>query len=152
MIDRNNVVDVLEDLIEVCRDGQNGYRDAAEHVKDESLRSFFNEQSLERATFAGELEVIAQRIGERDPTRSGSFSGAMHRAWFDLKEKMGMGDQGILNSVEAGEDRAKHAYKDAIRAELPADIREIVERQNERVIAAHDRARMLRDTFQQKAA
>lgn len=152
MVDRDDVVSVLEDLIEACRDGQNGYRDAAEHVRDESLRSFFNEQSLERATFAGELEVVAQRLGEHDPTRTGSLSGAMHRAWFDLKEKMGLGDQGILNSVEAGEDRAKKAYEDAIQAKLPADVREIVERQNERVVAAHDRARMLRDTYKQKAA
>ena len=38
----------------------------------------------------------------------------MHRAWIDTKVALGGGDKTILESVEAGEDRAKEAYQKAI--------------------------------------
>lgn len=139
-------IDILEKLIETCRDGQNGYRDAAEHIKDPTIRAWFNEQSLTRARFAGELENQVQRLGKADPTRSGSVSGAVHRRWFDLKEKIAGNDHSVLEEVERGEDVAKHAYQDALQSALPSDVLQIVQQQAESVFAAHDRAKVLRDT------
>ena len=49
MSDKKHIVDALQKLSEVCRDGQNGYRDGAEHAKDPQLKNFLNEVSLERA-------------------------------------------------------------------------------------------------------
>jgi uncharacterized protein (TIGR02284 family) len=136
----------LHDLIAVCRDGQSGYRDAGEHVTDSKLKQFFNEQSLERAQFAAELEQEAQRLGEHDPDRGGSVAGALHRAWFDFKANLGGGDRTILDSVELGEDQAKKAYEDAINSDLPDDLLTIVRRQQASILAAHDRVRSLRDS------
>lgn len=146
MNNNESVINVLEELIETSRDGQNGYRDAAEHVKDPELRSFFNQQSTERARFAGELESEVQRLGEHDPKRKGSASGALHRAWLDLKANLGGGDQTILNSVEQGEDTAKKAYEKAIAEPLPQNIVTILRRQAQTIFATHDRVKMLRDT------
>jgi uncharacterized protein (TIGR02284 family) len=140
-----SVISVLDELIETCRDGQNGYRDAAEHIKSPELRSFFNEQSTERARFAGELEAEVQRLGERDPERKGSVAGALHRAWLDLKSSLGGGDQAILNSVEQGEDSAKKAYEKAIGEPLPQNLVTIIRRQAQAIFTAHDRVKMLRD-------
>ena len=64
------VISVLEKLIETCRDGQNGYRDAAEHTKSPQLRQFFNQQSIERAQFAGQLENELIHLGDHDPERN----------------------------------------------------------------------------------
>lgn len=145
-------IDVLEKLIETCRDGQEGYRDAAQHVKDPQLKGWFNEQSLERARFAGELENHVQRLGKSDPDRKGSVSAALHRKWFELKEKFSSAsDLAVLEEVERGEDNAKHNYQDALRGELPADMREIVQRQSESVFAAHDRVRDLRNALKSAA-
>ncbi len=152
MAQNDDAISVLEKLIETCRDGQNGYRDAAEHTKSPELREFFNQESLERAQFAGELEQEVQRLGKSDPDRKGSTSGAIHRAWFDIKQKLGGGDESILSSVEAGEDNAKKNYESAISdGGLPVDLRQIVSRQSERVIAAHDRVRALRDQYKNAA-
>ena len=85
MTDQNDVRNILQELIETCRDGQNGYRDAAEHVKDAEIRSFFLEQSLERARFAGELEDLLREFGESNPDRSGSVAGSLHRKWIECK-------------------------------------------------------------------
>lgn len=141
----DKVISVLDELIETCRDGQNGFREAAEHVKSPELRTFFNEQSTERARFAGELEAEVQRLGERDPNRTGSVAGALHRAWLDLKSNLGAGDQGILNSAEQGEDSAKKAYEKALAEPLPQNLLSIIRRQAQSIFAAHDRVKMVRD-------
>ena len=49
MSDQKYTVDALENLIETARDGQNGYRDGAEHAKDPQLKKFLESVSLARA-------------------------------------------------------------------------------------------------------
>lgn len=149
MADVKHTRDILDNLIETCRDGQNGYRESAENIKNPAIREFFNEQSLLRGQFAGELEAEARRLGERDVNTSGSTVAAMHRAWIDLKASLGGGDEAIIAAAETGEDSAKKAYEEALRADLPADVKAIIDRQAQSVFAAHDRVREFRD---QKAA
>ena len=151
MADQENYRDTLQELIETNRDGQNGYRDAAEHVSDAEIRSYFLEQSMERSRFAGELEDTIRDFGERNPDRSGSVAGTLHRRWIDIKAGLGGGDHTILESVEQGEDSAKKAYEKAISASLPANVLEIVRRQFESVRAAHDHVKMLRDRYKKAA-
>jgi uncharacterized protein (TIGR02284 family) len=151
MAQNDDVISTLEQLIETCRDGQNGYRDAAEHIKSPEIRNWFNQQSLERGQFAGELEAQVQRLGKSDPDRKGSVSGAIHRKWFELKEKLGGSDESVLAEVERGEDNAKHNYEEGLKQDLPADIRSIVDRQAQSVFIAHDRAKILRDQFKSAA-
>jgi uncharacterized protein (TIGR02284 family) len=146
-----NTIDTIEKLIVICRDGQEGYRDAAEHTSAAELKDFFLHQSLERAKFAGELEAVAHQLGESDPDRSPSIANKLHRAWFDLKQKFGGGDVSVLESVEAGEDNAKKHYQEALRADLPGDVHTIVEIQAHRVLAIHDQVRDLRDQYKKAA-
>src|SRR5579864_5139965 len=106
-----NYIATLKDLIEVCRDGQNGYLHASAHVEDPALRAFFSEQSIDRARFARELEDEVKKMGTPAPETSGSIAAVLHRAWFELKSDLGGGDQAVINSVEQGEDRAKEVYQ-----------------------------------------
>ncbi|HWC16816.1 MAG TPA: PA2169 family four-helix-bundle protein [Terriglobales bacterium] len=139
-------IEIVQNLINTCRDGQNGYRDAAEHVTDSNLRQFLNQQSLARAGFAGELEQELISLGEANPGRGGSISGAIHRAWIDFKSTLGGGDATILRSVEAGEDSAKQAYEKALaEGALPEPIAIVARRQLASIAAAHDHVRSLRD-------
>jgi len=145
-MENESVIRVLQTLVESCRDGQSGYRDAAEHVSDTNLRHFFNEQSLDRAGFAGELEQEIIKLGHADPDRTGSAAAGIRRAWIDFKAGLGAGDGSILSSVEAGEDRAKSSYESALRhTELPEQIAALIRRQLVSVSAAHDHVRSLRD-------
>lgn len=144
-MDQNNALNVVEKLIETCKDGENGYRDAAEHAKRSDLKTFFLSQSLERAKFAGELQAELPRLGEHGKKNSGSVSAAVHRAWIDTKVAVGAGDQSILESVERGEDSAKEAYEKALAGSLPNNVAEIVRRQAASVKSAHDRVRDMRD-------
>jgi len=151
MANQDDARNVIQDLIETLRDGQNGYREAAEHIKDSEIRSFFQEQSLERARFAGELEDLIREFGESNPDRSGSVAGTLHRKWIDAKAALGGGDHTILESVEQGEDSAKKAYENAFNASLPANVLEVVRRQAESVRAAHDHVKLLRDRVKKAA-
>lgn len=145
-MDQNKVTSVLEDLIQTCKDGQKGYQDAAQHVKRIDLKAYFNEQNLERAGFAAELQTELIRLGEPGKKVSGSVSGTLRRAWIDTKVSLGGGDKTILESIEAGEDSAKESYQKALSGTLPSDIAEIIRGQAAKVQQAHDKVKSLRDT------
>lgn len=144
-MNETDAINVIEKLIETCKDGQKGYQDAAAHAKRSDLKTYFNEQSLERARFAGELEAELIRLGKPDKKVSSSVGGALRRAWIDTKVSLGGGDKTILESVEAGEDDAKENYQEAITDDLPENIAQIVRRQAAGVQAAHDKVKSLRD-------
>ena len=145
-MDTNKVISTLNDLIETCRDGQNGFKDAAENVKNTDLRTFLNQLSTERAQFVNELQLEVRRLGG-DPQKSGSATGAMHRVWMDIKGTFtGKDDHAILSECERGEDSAVDAYKDALKLGLPTTILSTVESQFQSVKVAHDRIKQMRDT------
>ena len=133
--------DILQTLIETCRDGETGYLHAASVARDSELKSYFQQQSLERARFRAELTDAITQLGEPDPDTSGSSTAVVHRAWFELKSDLGGGDHTLLESVEQGEDSAKHTYESALERKLPAGIDELVRNQYASMKAAHDGVR-----------
>jgi uncharacterized protein (TIGR02284 family) len=145
-MDNTNATEVVEKLIETLKDGENGYKDAAQHAKRSDLQSYFSQQSAERGKFIRELQVELPNLGEPAKNESGSASAALHRAWIDTKVAMGGGDKTILESVEQGEDNAKANYQEALGGALPKNVAEIVRRQAASVHAAHDRVKSLRDS------
>jgi len=135
----------LNSLIEICKDGQNGFRDAGENVKHSDLKSLFGTYSLQRSKFAGELQQLVTQLGE-EPEKAGSIASVIHRGWIDLKGAFTKGsDHAILAECERGEDYAVAAYRTALEAELPSHIRTVIAAQSADVKAAHDDIRNRRD-------
>ncbi|MGH9943035.1 MAG: ferritin-like domain-containing protein [Pyrinomonadaceae bacterium] len=146
MADNDNVISTLNNLIETCKDGQDGFRTAAEGVKNSDLKTLFHTYSQQRAQFAGELQTEVRRLGG-DPEKAGSVAATLHRGWINIKSTVtGQDDAAIIAECERGEDSAVRNYRDAINANLPADVRAIVERQAQQVQEAHDRVRDLERT------
>ena len=142
-----SISSVLNGLIETCKDGQHGFRTAADDVKNPSLKSLFDELSMERGRFVGELEHLVRSVGE-DVEDSGSVAGAMHRAWIDLKSALSSGSEhSILSECERGEDSAVAEYREALERDLPSTIRNVVQQQYYAIQQAHDRVRELRDSY-----
>jgi uncharacterized protein (TIGR02284 family) len=145
MSDQKQVVNALENLIEVCRDAQSGYREGSERVRNPELKSLLNELSLERAKFAGDLETEVVRYGKGNVDRSGSALGALRRGWTGLKASLGGGDEAILASMEAAEDFAKRRYDRYIIDErLPEDLRGTIRNQAQVIVGTIDRIRAMR--------
>lgn len=148
----DEVISTLNGLIETCRDGQEGFKQAAEGVERSDLKSLFYEFSQQRARFTGDLQTLVQTLGG-DPENAGSFAGMLHRGWINIKSAVTGKDEGsILEECERGEDSAKNAYKEALEQALPSHIRESVQTQYTSVQAAHDRIKALRDAANSSAA
>lgn len=138
-------IKTLDGLVETCKDGEQGFREAAEGVQRSDLKTVFNEYSRQRSQFANELQIQVARIGG-DPPRSGSVGGSLHRGWINLKSAItGKDDNAILEEAERGEDAAVKSYQGALADELPSDLRSIVEDQYRQVLEAHANIRALRD-------
>ncbi|MEO7931948.1 MAG: PA2169 family four-helix-bundle protein [Chthoniobacterales bacterium] len=139
-------VDILNDLIEICKDGQDGFRDASENVNNPELKALFAKYSLQRSKFAGDLQQHVTSLGEQAEKTSG-FVSAVHRGWIDLKAAFTKGsDHAILAECERGEDHAVEAYLNALDQELPSNIRNDVYEQYSAVQMAHDDIRDRRDS------
>lgn len=137
---------VLLDVIKALVDGQKGFADIGEHLKDETLKRYFLAESLKRANFRAELENELHRAGMADVKESGSVTAVVHRVWGDLKAKLGAGsDHQLLATAEQGEDVAKDTYKKALDHDLPAPIRELLTSQQAHIISSHNYVRDHRD-------
>jgi uncharacterized protein (TIGR02284 family) len=147
----NNQREILENLISTCKDGETGYLHAASQVKDPELKDYFTAQSAERTRLIQQLEQAAERLGSRSTEASGTVAGALHRAWFEIKGDIGLGDEAILESVEQGEDAAKKAYQEALSAGLAGEPLTLVQEQANSVRVAHDRVRDWRDRLKNAA-
>ncbi len=147
-LSNDDVISTLNGLIETCKDGQNGFKEAAEGVERSDLKSLFYEFSQQRSQFAGELQSLVQSMGG-DPENTGSVAAALHRGWINIKSVVTGKDEGaILNECERGEDSAKNAYKNALEESLPANVTETIQTQFVAVQSAHDRVKALRDSAQ----
>jgi uncharacterized protein (TIGR02284 family) len=146
-MDNDDVVDILNKLIETCKDGEYGFRTSAEHVKSEQLRTVFLERAESCRRGATELQAEVSRLGGK-PEDDSSTAGTLHRGWVNLKAKLsGDSDQAALDECERGEDAALERYRDAIKEDLPSDIAAIVQRQYEGVKRNHDQIRSLRNAM-----
>jgi uncharacterized protein (TIGR02284 family) len=138
--------EIIDDLIETLKDGQEGFKQAAESVKDPQLKSLFSEYSQQRARFAVELRSKAQSPDERESKMSGSAAGALHRGWINLKSAVTQGDDhAILAECERGEDSAVEEFRKALNDGLSVPVQELVSRQYAEIKQAHDRVKRLRD-------
>jgi uncharacterized protein (TIGR02284 family) len=142
-IDNNDVISILNNLIETCKDGQQGFQTASDGIKNSELKTLFLTYSQQRAQFAGELQSEVRRLGG-DPENSGSVAASLHRGWINIKSTVTGEDEGaIIAECERGEDSAVRNYKEALAKDLPQNVRSIVEGQATQVKQAHDRIRGL---------
>lgn len=138
-----DIFSILNHLIQTCRDGEDGFRMAAEAVKNTQLKSMFLDYSEQRAKFANELQLKIARLGGH-PKESGSLAAAAHRGWMSLKTTLTGHDEGaIIAECGRGEDAAMQAYEKALSRNMPSDMRELIQRQREQVREAHHRVRAL---------
>jgi uncharacterized protein (TIGR02284 family) len=140
---------VTKDLIETLEDGRVGFAKGAEKLTSDGNTAFaqkFNELSAQRARFAEELRELARQYGDKID-EDGSMLGALHRGWMSIKDAVAGDDpEGVLDAAEQGEDHAKSEYEDALKADISAHLRAVVERQAREVQAAHDEVKALRDS------
>lgn len=135
----------LKSVINVLEDSQNGMAEIGQYLKDPTLRRFFLIESLRRANFRAELENVLHRQGIHDVRAPGTATGALYRAWAELKAKLGGGDHTLLETAEQGEDEARKAYQDALERDLPVPTRQVLTGQQTHILMTLDYIRSQRD-------
>jgi uncharacterized protein (TIGR02284 family) len=100
-------------------DAINGYKNAADNIKNKALKAFFEDQVLERLKFSQELEYEIQMYGQ-EVVGSGSMEASLHRAWMDLKTALSKNnDEAVVEECIRGEEAACQDYQDIINNGLP---------------------------------
>ena len=138
MADTNEYV---KTVIQVLHDGQKGFVDLGEHLKDPGMKSFFMAESQQRGSFASELESVA---GVSDV--GGTVAAPVHRLWGDLKANLGGSDHTLLETAEQGEDAAKKAYQEALDdTSVTGPVRALLQTQQTHILSSHNRVKAFRD-------
>ncbi len=151
-VSNESVISTLNGLIETCKDGQDGFKTAAEGIERSELKTVFYEFSQQRSEFTGVLQGLVKSLGG-DPESSGTIAAAVHRGWIDIKSLVtGKDEEAILNECERGEDYAKDAYTDALKGNLPANIADVLRQQSQAILAAHNKIKGLRNAEAGEAA
>jgi uncharacterized protein (TIGR02284 family) len=136
---QDHAVKVLNSLIETTLDSANGYKEAAENIKDAELRTMFAKRAERRREIAGQLQAEVRSFGG-EPEDDQSMMGKMHNKFVDLKTAMGAdSNKSVIDEVERGEDVIKGKYEHALKDDdLPAQSRELVSRAFATIRADHD--------------
>jgi uncharacterized protein (TIGR02284 family) len=149
----NTHIQNLNRLIEVCFDGDLGYRTAARHLHSSKLRTILTDYAIRRSQFAEELRAEVERLGGI-PTGTGSAAASLHRGWIALKSAVSGGDAGaIIAACEAGEVSALASYQAATHeifladfpAAFPSHTRALIEKQRQAIEDVHHRIRDIKD-------
>jgi uncharacterized protein (TIGR02284 family) len=142
---------VLNDILETAKDGEYGFRACAEHTKAQDIKTLFLRHADECRAAAAEMASEVRRLGGKADD-GGTASGSMHRGWVAVRGTLtGYSDLAMLDECERGEDTALARYRKALKQNLPAEIRSILQKQFQGAQRNHDQIKMLRDQFRASA-
>jgi uncharacterized protein (TIGR02284 family) len=138
----NITIRTLNKLIEVCLDGELGYRTAAEHLRSSKLRVILTDHAIRRAQYAEWLCAEVERLGG-NPRHSGSMAASLHRGWISMKSAILGGEpKAIIAACETGEDAACFSYGAAAESNtLLSETRFMIEVQRRAINQTRERLR-----------
>jgi uncharacterized protein (TIGR02284 family) len=126
MTTSDSPIAVLNRAIEMCRNGEQGFAQAASAVKDAHLRKALGQYSEQRAQFGLQLQALVKKSGG-EPETHGSAAGALHRSWMGLKAAITGGNEStILDECARGDDTALETYRELLAQDVPSDVRDIL--------------------------
>jgi uncharacterized protein (TIGR02284 family) len=144
-MERTDLIETLNDLIENCKDGELGFGACAEHARSPDLRVLFERRARGCGEAAQQLKAVVTRLGGVADD-GGSASGALHRGWVSLRGVLALDDdKAMLIECERGEDLAVARYRRALEDDLPQEIEVLVRRQYEGAKRNHDEIKALRE-------
>lgn len=137
--------DLLNQLLELARDGERFYRDLAVKAGSAELRGTFRQMAELRQRLMDEL---AEHIGARgeQPSERRTVLGASRQLLAEAIAALTLHDDEVyLRQVEAMEDRLLSRYEHALERAPGESVRQILRRHLLAVRASHDRMKALKD-------
>ena len=128
-VDKSEIVNVLNELVETSHDGEYGFRASAVDVESPNLKQALSARAEECGKDAHQLGELIRRFGGT-PAEGGTAGGALERGWMRVKGMLGASsEKSILDECERGEGVAAARYRAALEVALPADVLKVVKGQ-----------------------
>ena len=152
MTEHSAQISTLNTLIATTIDSVKGYEDAASNSEAGRFQEMFRQRASERQRVVEQLRDEVRRLGG-NPEDDGSFMGATHQRFLDLKAAItGRDDKAIINEVERGEDYLKEKFETALNSdELSGESRSVVESCFQSVREGHDQMSQLKHGLEASA-
>jgi uncharacterized protein (TIGR02284 family) len=141
-MNNKEVISILIDLVDTCKDGEECFRDAAEKISNSEFRRLFSIFAQQRGQFVQELQAEVHRLGG-DVSKVVGMGGSLHRTWMNLKSSIPRDEASIIGECQREEESAVNDYQEALKADLPLDVQYVVKRQYMDIKDAYDRIRIL---------
>lgn len=133
-----SVITILRELMEISKDGEQGYKDAADDINDKDMSIVLFEFSVQRGEFVNRLRETIRKLGGATEF-TGSVLGIIHRRWMDVKFAVAGSDPAsVLNECLRGDRSALNKYEIQLGRALPENIRAVVLNQFEIVKYNYD--------------
>lgn len=117
----------LNDLIEIARDGEQFYTEAAGKVKDAELSSLFTRIAGVKRDIVARLSADVAAAGGK-PAEHGTLVGSMQQFYGKVRAALGDTQYGYVAELEESEDRLLHAFDETLTdADTPAAARSEVQ-------------------------
>lgn len=120
------LVDVLNDLLETCYDGREGFQTAAAAVTQPDAITLC-QVTAQRVDEAASQLYAAIRDHGGEPVDHGHPEARIHRGWIHLRAMLAQGtDDAVLAEVERGEEALLRRYRQALAKDLPPAMHDLV--------------------------
>jgi uncharacterized protein (TIGR02284 family) len=120
--------EVIEDLLSNVQDSINGYKEAAEIVKDQTLGDLFSRRAASRQTVANKL---AERLKTLQPgeaiNRDGTTAGHMHQGFMKLRAAIMDDEKAALAEVDRGESYLVERFERALERDVSVETRNLIQ-------------------------
>ena len=139
-------IDLLNELIQICKEGEEGYATAAGNIRNSELETMFRGYARKRADFVHQLQQEVERLGGK-PSDSGGLGAAMRRRWLNLTSALSGSNPGaIIAACESGEDHTLVAYDRAANTtDVTGKTRALIDKQFQQVKETHIRLDRLKE-------
>jgi len=145
---RNEIIEILNDLVKINNDRIEGYKKAVGELghEDPDLKNLFDKMIAQSMMLKSDLTEEIQVL-HGDTATGTTSNGKIYRAWMTIKAVFTGNDRhSILENCEFGEDAAQKAYATAIESEvIPDFIHEILQHQQIVLRESHGQIKSLRD-------
>lgn len=139
-----DTITAFNPIIEALKDGERDFRAAAEEAHHAELKAKLNEYAQDCTRGAGELQQAVISVGGK-PEEIGTTGATVRRGWMHLKAlALGRDESMILDECERFASNAEARYEHALGVEMPAAMRQIVQRQYDRLLQHHSELRSMR--------
>lgn len=133
-MDTKHVIEELNDLVEKNHDAVDGFKNAAEKVRDNELKDRLMEHAHQRNEFNSELrQEITALGGTAKESKEGSAS--LHQTWMDIKTALSSDkEEAVLEECIRGDKNALKEYRDVLEeTEVPNNVKTTVRHQMEKI-------------------